>query len=111
MFCLETLSEAFPAFGYISTLQAMFCELVLANGLSLPPKDTLLELMGGRSWYSFSREDKLNCCERLTYVQPVDLLRERLDSNVANDFEREWANFIEAQENLRLPCSPLSSVS
>ena len=100
-FCLETLSEALPGFAFIGTLQAMFCELVMANGSSLPPQATLLELMGGRSWYSFSREEKLNCCERLTYAQPVDLLRERLDSNVANDFEREWESFIKAQDEIK----------
>ena len=114
-FCLETLSEALPGFAYIGTLQAMDCELALANGSSMAPQAILLELMGGRSWYSFSRENKLNCCECLTYAQSIDLLREQLDPNVANDFEREWENFIEAQGEpkriLRFICSSLYSVS
>lgn len=91
-FCLETLSEAKPGFAYIGALQAMFCESVLGQGLSLPPQATLLQLMGGRSRHGFSREEKLDCCERLTYSQPVDLLVERLDPNLANDFERELRN-------------------
>ena len=96
-FCLETLAEAVPGFAFVGTLQAMFCETVLACGLPLPPQAVLSELMGGRSWNSFSREDKLDCCGRLTYAQPVDLLTERLDPNLASDFEEEWKSFNEAQ--------------
>jgi hypothetical protein len=97
IFCLETLAEAAPGFAFVGTLQAMFCETVLACGLELPPQAILSELMGGRSWNSFSREDKLDCCERLTYTQPVDLLTERLDPNLASDFEEEWRGFGGAQ--------------
>jgi len=50
--------------------------------------------MGGRSWQSYSREDKLECCERLTYAQPVDLLVERLDPDFATTFEKEWTKSI-----------------
>lgn len=31
-FCLETLAEAAPGFAFVGTLQAMFCETVLACG-------------------------------------------------------------------------------
>jgi len=51
--------------------------------------------MGGRSWQSFSREDKLDCCERLTYAQPVDVLVERLDPNISRVFEEQWNETIE----------------
>ena len=95
-FCLETLAEAAPGFAFVETLQVMFCERVLGCGLALPPPAVLSEVMGMRSWNSFSREDKLDCCERLTYAQPVDLLTERLDPNLASDFEEEWRAFNEA---------------
>jgi hypothetical protein len=96
-FCLETLAEAAPGFAFVGTLQAMFCERVLACGLTLPPTAVLSEVMSKRGWNSFSREDKLDCCERLTYAQPVDLLTERLDPNLASDFEEEWKAFNEAK--------------
>jgi hypothetical protein len=96
-FCLETLAEAASGFEFVGTLQAMFCETVLTCGLALPPQAVLSELMGGRSWNSFSREDKLDCCERLTYAQPVNVLTERLDPNLASDFGEEWKAFNKAQ--------------
>jgi hypothetical protein len=89
-FCLETLSEASGGFQYILPLQAMFCETVRERGLPLPPPSQLLKFMNGRSRFSLSREEKLDCCERLTYAQPVDLLRERLDPKLAEEFELEW---------------------
>lgn len=87
-FCLEALSEAYPGFAYTGPLEAMFCESVLAQGLSLPSRNTDSD-MGGRNWQSYSREDKLDCCERLTYAQPVNLLRERLDPHLAHELEAD----------------------
>jgi hypothetical protein len=95
--CLETLTEALPGFSCIGPLQAMFCESVLSTGYTLPPD--VEKMMGGRRWQSFSREDKLDCCERLTYAQPVDLLAERLDSEISSNFEDEWKAFIENRGN------------
>jgi len=92
-FCLETLGEALHGFPMIAPLQAMFCESVLSSGYNLPAD--VEQFMGGRSWQSYSREDKLECCERLTYAQPVDLLIERLDPQFAQQFEDEWKIFIE----------------
>jgi hypothetical protein len=110
-FCLETLAEASPGFAFVGTLQAMFCETVLACSLTLPPPAVLSELMGWRSWNSFSREDKLDCCERLTYAQPLDLLTERLDPNLASDFEQEWRAFSEAQGDQMVHSSGVSRPS
>lgn len=110
-FCLETLAEAAPGFAFVGTLQAMFCETVLACSLALPPPDMLSELMGKRSWNSFSREDKLDCCERLTYAQPVNLLTERLDPNLASDFEHEWRTFSDAQVGYLVHSSGASNPS
>jgi len=75
-------------------LQAMFCESVLAYGYKLPSNAE--QLMGGRSWQSYSREDKLQCCERLTYAQPVDVLVEVLDPDISRVFEEEWKENIES---------------
>jgi hypothetical protein len=91
--CLETLSEALPGFPCVGPLQAMFCESVLSCGYDLPMD--VDQIMGGRSWKSFSREEKLDCCERLTYAQPVDMLAERLDPSIPSNFEDEWKAFIE----------------
>lgn len=93
IFCLETLSEANGGFAYIGALQAMFCETVVDSGMALPPRERVLEMMGGRNRHSFSREEKLDCCERLTYAQPVDLLVERLDPHLADEFDQEWRSF------------------
>jgi hypothetical protein len=93
-FCLETLSEALPGFPIIGPLQAMFCESVLLCGYKLPAN--VEQMMGGRSWQSFSREEKLDCCERLTYLQPNDMLAERLDQDIGSNFEEEWKAFIES---------------
>lgn len=52
--------------------------------------------MGGRSWQSYSREDKLACAERLTYAQPVDMLAEAIDPSLPETFKAEWDEFIES---------------
>lgn len=93
LFCLEMLSESLPGFPMVGPLQAMFCESVLSCGYKLPVN--VEKLMGGRTWQSYSREDKLECCERLTYAQPVDLLVERLDDKISKVFEGEWHEHIE----------------
>jgi hypothetical protein len=93
LFCLEMLSESLPGFPMVGPLQAMFCESVISCGYKLPAN--VEQLMGGRTWQSYSREDKLECCERLTYAQPVDLLVERLDPHIARVFEEEWNEIIE----------------
>lgn len=77
----------------VGPMQAMFCESVLSCGYKLPAN--VEKLMGGRTWQSYSREDKLECCERLTYAQPVDILVERLDPDMAKVFEEEWQEHIE----------------
>ncbi|KIW05900.1 uncharacterized protein PV09_03094 [Verruconis gallopava] len=91
-FCLKQLGEALPGFPVVGPLQSMFCESVLACGLDLP-KDVDL-LMGGRSWKSYSREDKLGCSERLTYTQPVDLLAAAIDPSLPETFKSEWDDFM-----------------
>lgn len=93
LFCFEMLSESLPGFPMIGPMQAMFCESVLSCGYKLPVN--VEKLMGGRTWQSYSREDKLECCERLTYAQPVDMLAERLDPNISEVFEDEWHEHIE----------------
>lgn len=93
-FCLETLSEALPGFPCVGPLQAMFCDTVVSSGHQLPSNvDTLL---GGRNYQTYSREDKLDCCQRLTYAQPVGSLVQRLDPEISWRFEEEWKAFIEA---------------
>jgi hypothetical protein len=93
-FCLETLSEALPGFPFVGPLQAMFCESVLSYGHAIPSNAETL--MGGRRWQSFTREEKLDCCERLSYAQPTDFLVERLDPKIGVRFEAEWKSFIES---------------
>jgi hypothetical protein len=102
-FCLQQLGEALPGFPVVGPLQAMFCESVLACGLLLP-KDIQL-LMGGRTWQSYSRDDKLGCSERLTYAQPVDLLAEAIDPSLPESFKSEWDEFIESygEQNSTVP--------
>ncbi|KAF2433479.1 hypothetical protein EJ08DRAFT_658016 [Tothia fuscella] len=92
-FCLETLSEALPGWPCANPLQAMYCESVVGCGYALPSNTN--KLMGGKSWQSFSREDKLDCCSRLTYAQPCDMLVEKIDPEMKHKFEIEWRAFIE----------------
>jgi hypothetical protein len=94
-FCLQQLGDALPSFPFIGALQAMFCETVLACRMELP-KDVEI-LMGGRSWQSYSREDKLGCSERLTYAQPVDRLAGMIGDSLAETFERDWNQVMEEQ--------------
>lgn len=91
-FCLEMLHEALPGFAFVGPLQAMFCQTVLEQRLLLP-KD-VNKLMGNRTQYG--PEEFLDVCERVTYSQPVDLLIARLDDTIADRWEREWQDFIEA---------------
>lgn len=92
-FVLETLDEARPGFPFVMPLAAMFCESVIMRNHPLPTGyDAFL---GGRSWGSFTREEKLNCCDRLTYTQPIQMLVERLDPEIAESFEEEWKLLIE----------------
>jgi hypothetical protein len=60
------------------------------------PKDVQL-LMGGRSWQSYSREDKLGCAERLTYAQPVDRLADMIEESLPETFEKEWNQAMKKQ--------------
>lgn len=91
-FCLEMLHLALPGFVFIGPLQAMFCQMILEQRLPLP-KD-VNKLMGGRTQYGL--EEFLDACERVTYAQPIDVLLERLDPLIADKFEGEWHDFIEA---------------
>jgi hypothetical protein len=93
-FCLDSLREALPGFAYLGPLAAMFCESATANGHALPTE--VNRYLGGRSWQSFSREEKLDCCDRLTYVQPIQMLVERLDPGIGSAFEDDWKSFVEA---------------
>lgn len=77
----------------------MFCETVVACGLQLP-KDVEI-LMGGRSWQSYSREDKLGCAERLTYAQPVDKLAETIDDSLHTTFEKGLEAFLRSRIGAR----------
>ncbi|KAJ9641095.1 hypothetical protein H2199_005763 [Coniosporium tulheliwenetii] len=91
-FCLELLHEALAGFLFIGPLQAMFCQTVKEHGLALP--DNLEELMNGQTTYSM--EEMLDTCERITYAQPVDMLVERIDLSIAEEFEGAWQRFIES---------------
>lgn len=91
-FCLEMLHEALAGFPFIGPLQAMFCQEAKEYGLALP--ENLEELMNGRVTYS--TEDMLDTCERITYVQPVDMLVERIDPSMAEEFGKAWQRFIES---------------
>jgi hypothetical protein len=72
----------------------MFCDSVISCNQPLP-KDVVV-LMGGRTWQSYSREDRLGCCERLTYAQPVDKLAKSIDESLPETFKEEWDQFIES---------------
>lgn len=96
-FCLQNLGVALPGFPVVGPLQAMFCESVLSSGHELPKN--VDEMMGGRTWQSYTREDRLGCSERLTYAQPVDLLAEAIDVDFGETFRTEWNKFIETQGN------------
>lgn len=85
------LHEALAGFLFIGPLQAMFCQTVKEHGLALP--DNHEELWHGRKRYS--TEDLLDTCERITYVQPVDILVERIDPSISQEFEKAWQTFIE----------------
>ncbi|KAK5015676.1 hypothetical protein LTR60_002761 [Cryomyces antarcticus] len=90
-FCLEMLREALPGFLFLGPMQAMFCQTVVDNGFLLPKN--VHELMGGRTHYG--PEDLLDACERTTFTQPIDMLLDRLDPTIENNFEDEWKQFIE----------------
>lgn len=90
-FCLETLREALPGFPFVGPLQAMFCQAVEENGYCLP--SNIKELMGGQRRYG--PENMLDTCERMTYTQPVDMLLDRLDPKIAENFGGAWNAFIE----------------
>ena len=104
-FCLKSLHEALPRFPYIGPIQAMFCQSVQSLGHSLP--DNLVDLMGGRTQYD--PEELLDACGRLTYAQPTDLLLDRLDHSIAEDFEAEWRRYIEERGGSEGSKSPASS--
>ncbi|KAJ9635972.1 hypothetical protein H2199_008327 [Coniosporium tulheliwenetii] len=90
-FCLEMLHEALAGFLFIGPLQSMFCQTVKEYGLALP--DNHEELRNGRM--SYSTEELLDTCERITYVQPVGILVQRIDPSISEEFEKAWKKFIE----------------
>ncbi|KAF2091466.1 hypothetical protein K490DRAFT_60906 [Saccharata proteae CBS 121410] len=90
-FALESTHDALSAFKFVGPLQYVFCQTLEEEGLVLP--DNVRELMGGR--ISYSLEEMLDSCERVTYRQPVDMLLERLDISLGEDFGQEWQQFIE----------------
>ncbi|KAF2805632.1 uncharacterized protein BDZ99DRAFT_524592 [Mytilinidion resinicola] len=91
-FCLKGLHEASPSFSFVGPLQFMFLQTVREQGVATPAN--LHELMDGRTHYG--PEDLLDACERVTYVQPIEILLQRFDPGISADFEPEWQEFIES---------------
>jgi hypothetical protein len=103
-FGLEALREALPGFLFVGPLQAMFCQAAQECGYSLP--HNVDELMGGRMQYG--PEEFLDTCERMSYTQPVDLLLDRLDPSVTENFDEAWTAFIDGREAGERPSSAAS---
>ncbi|KAF2403441.1 hypothetical protein EJ06DRAFT_278042 [Trichodelitschia bisporula] len=86
-FTLTALADSLQGFPVVGPLAAMFRDSVLETGYMLP-KDVISIL--GIAWSNWGREDRLECCGRLTYAQPVDLLAERVDESLVRQWEEVW---------------------
>jgi len=84
----------------------MFVQMAREQGVAMP--ENMNELMGGRTHYG--PEELLDACERVTYLQPIEILLQRIDPGIAATFEHEWQDFIEAHggDNEDLPGVALS---
>ncbi|KAL0261767.1 hypothetical protein SLS55_003198 [Diplodia seriata] len=89
-FALEATHESLAGFTYVGPLQFMFCQTAEEECVSLP--EDVRQLMGGRT--SYGPEEMLDACERVTFTQPYQMLRHRVDRNLGVEFEREWKQAI-----------------
>ncbi|KAB2580558.1 Conidial development protein fluffy [Lasiodiplodia theobromae] len=85
-FAFEATHESLAGFAYVGPLQFILCQTADEEGISLP--DDVRQLMGGRT--SYGPEEMLDACERVTFTQPYQVLRHRVDRNLGVEFEREW---------------------
>ncbi|OJD37507.1 transcription factor cys6 [Diplodia corticola] len=89
-FALEATHESLAGFAYVGPLQFMFCQTADEQRVELP--ENARQLMGGRTGYG--PEEMLDACERMTFTQPSQMLRHRMDRNLGIEFEREWKQAI-----------------
>ena len=84
-FCLHSLKESRTGFAVCGPLQELFRRTLVECGVPMPPD--LTDLMSPVT--DFCLDDIMDACTRLSYMQPVDMVRRRLQPSVAHDWEKE----------------------
>jgi len=108
LFCLEALKGIQPGFAFAGPMASMFRQTVSDLNLPLPPS---VDALMSKEADDYGPEDLLDACERMTYVQPVDMLLGRIDRSIADMFEEEWKVFIEQHGGMEIDDgSPLKSL-
>jgi len=99
-FCLEALKESSNGrggFTICGPLQEMFRQSAVECSIPLP-KD-LYDLMGSSSQYSL--DNLLDAYTRVSYVQPVSQITDKLDATFAQDWAEEWQKLMETSTSAR----------
>lgn len=85
-FCFQTLQQARAGFPLCGPLQLLFRQRAEECGVQIP--EQLGELM--ESFSSYTMDDILDACTRLTYVEPLDQVIGHIDPAIAKDWSGEW---------------------
>ncbi|KAI9750970.1 MAG: hypothetical protein M4579_006230 [Chaenotheca gracillima] len=81
-FCMRALDESGPSHGVCGPLQELFRHMVVQSGIELavPATDA------ASNTTSFTLDEIMDACTRLTYAQPVEQVRRRLSP----EFIEKW---------------------
>ncbi|KAI9879267.1 MAG: hypothetical protein M1830_009068 [Pleopsidium flavum] len=93
-FCLETLKESSDGSGGFTIcgpLQEMFRQSAVECGIPLP--EDLHDLMGSSSQYTL--DNLLDAYTRVSYVQPVAQITDKLETTFTQDWDEEWQRLVE----------------
>lgn len=79
-------------FGFVEPLKAMFINELRSLNLPVPPGSEQYLEIG-----DVGAEDMLDACERTTFVQPVELLKDRFEKNIGH--EEGWSRLEKIQSS------------
>lgn len=102
---LEALQESNIGFPAAGALQELLRRSAVASSVRLPPSFDNLRTPQGTARPMYSYDDFINVCTRLSYRQSLWGLREKFDSNFAEDWYGQSPEF-----GFRLPQPDLQSL-
>ncbi|KAI9840366.1 MAG: hypothetical protein M1837_001667 [Sclerophora amabilis] len=84
-FCMKSLTESRAGHAVCGPLQELFRNTVIQNGIHLPESSDHPVPMAT----SFTLDQILDACTRLTYAQPIEQIQRRLSPTLTEDWNQE----------------------